>query len=265
MRGNVSEGRALADAALALGGGRPEARVRAANGAGILAGEQGDFTAARAHFEESLALARELGEPDREARASNNLAILALYEGDYEAAMARYEEGTEVARQTGDRRGLSLMLLNLGIASDGAGHHERALEYLEEAMEIARDVDDAAHLGSIQRSFARVLLDVDAPRALALLHESLEIARAHADRDAIVEVLETAAAAADPATGALLWGAAAALRAESGAIRRPDDEPFAAQIEGRLREALGPDAFAAGLAEGAALTLDDAVERALAI
>ena len=269
MRGNIGEGRALADAALALGGGRPEDRARAANGAGILAGEQNDFTAAKAHFEESLALAREIGEVDREARASNNLAILAIYAGDYEAAIASYDKAVEIARRSGDQRGLSLMLLNLGIANDDAGHRERAIELLEEAMVIARDVADTGHLCSTQRSFARVLLDVDTPRALGLLHESLEIARDLGDRDAMVEALETAASATtnrgDPGTGALLWGAAAALRTEAGAIRRPDDEPFAAQVEATLRETLGPDAFAAGVAEGAALTLDDAVERALAI
>ena len=58
-RGNVAEGRELAEAALAAGEGPPELRMHVANGAGILAAEQGDFDAARAHFEEALELARD--------------------------------------------------------------------------------------------------------------------------------------------------------------------------------------------------------------
>ena len=106
-------------------------------------------------------------------------------------------------------------------------------------------------------------------RALAFLHESLELAREYADRNAIVELLETASAVAarrgDAATGALLWGAAGALRAESGAIRQPDEEAWASGAEVALREALGPDGFESGVVEGAALSFDEAVDRAWAI
>ena len=42
-RGNLTEGRELLAAALALGGGPPALRQRALNGAGAVAGEQGDF------------------------------------------------------------------------------------------------------------------------------------------------------------------------------------------------------------------------------
>ena len=53
LRGGVSEGRELCRDALALDGGTPEARLRASNGAGILAAEQGDFEAARVLFEDA--------------------------------------------------------------------------------------------------------------------------------------------------------------------------------------------------------------------
>ena len=106
-------------------------------------------------------------------------------------------------------------------------------------------------------------------RALAFLHESLDLAREHADRNAIVELLETASAVVaergDAATGALLWGAAGALRSESGAIRQPDEEAWASGAAAALREALGPDEFESGVVEGAALSFDEAVDRARAI
>ena len=268
-RGHVAEGRELAEAALAAGEGPPELQMHVKNGAGILAAEQGDFEAARAYFEATLELARELEHRPRIASSVTNLATLAMYAGDYEAAVARYEEASVISRELGDERQLSLALQNVGIAHEGAGHRDRAIEALEESLELARRVADPSHVVSVQRSLARFLLDDDPVRALAFLHESLELAREYADRNAIVELLETASAVAagrgDASTGALLWGAAGALRAESGAIRQPDEEAWASGAEAALREALGPDEFESGVVEGAALSFDEAVDRARAI
>jgi predicted ATPase/DNA-binding SARP family transcriptional activator len=267
-RGHVREGRELAEAALAAGEGPPELRMHVENGAGVLAAEQGDFEAARAHFETSLELARAHAHRARIAGTVTNLATLAMYAGDYEDAVARYEEASEVARELGDERQLSLAMQNVGIAHDGAGHRDRAIEALEESLALARRVADPSHLASVQRSLARMLLEEHPARALALLHESLELAHEHADRNAIVEALETASAAAagrgDAVTGALLWGTAGALRAESGATRQPDEEAWASRAEAALRDALGAE-FEPAVREGAALTGDEAVARALTI
>ena len=253
-RGHVAEGRVLAEAALRVQGGPPELRMHAVNAAGILAAEQGDFTAAREHFEASLALARTLGARDRIAGTVTNLATLALYAADHETAVSRYEEATAIARELGDERALSLAIQNLGIAHESAGQHPRAIAALEESVALAERAADPGHLASTQRTLARVLLDDDRPRALALLHESLERSQRLADRNAIVECLETAAAAAsDP----VLLAAAEALRAESGAVRQPDEQAWFARIETRLHD---PTARAAGVA----LTPEQAVVRAKA-
>ena len=94
LRGGVSEGRELCRDALALDGGSAEARLRASNGAGILAAEQGDFDAARVLFEDALARTRELGIREREARIVSNLGVLAVYRGDFEMAIALYADAT---------------------------------------------------------------------------------------------------------------------------------------------------------------------------
>ena len=57
-RGSLTEGRELLASALAFGGGPPALRQRALNGAGAVAGEQGDFDAAKALFEQSVELGR---------------------------------------------------------------------------------------------------------------------------------------------------------------------------------------------------------------
>ena len=266
MRGRLVEGRELVTSALALGGGPARDPAAGRNGAGILAAEMGDFEIARGYFEESLALAHETGEREREARAGNNLGILALYAGDFDTAVSRYEAAMELARELGDDRTISLMAQNLGLAYDGAGRPEEAIALMEESLKLAHGADDPAHLSSTMRALARTLLAVR-PRALA--HTAALRPRRSptsiGDNNAIAPCLDTAAALSeDPRAGAQMWGAADQLRREAGAIRQPDETAFAAQVESTLRGALGDEGFAAAVAEGAAMPIEQAVRQALA-
>jgi tetratricopeptide (TPR) repeat protein len=167
LRGNLTEGRALVGAAIAAGDGISATRISVLNGAGVLAGEQGDFAAAREHFEATLELARGLGLRDQLARAHANLGNLALYEGDADEAIRLYERSMELWREVGDEHGVSLLTQNLGIAHSGAGNHERAVELLEESVVLARRAADPAHISSTLRSLGRALLVSGADRGAA--------------------------------------------------------------------------------------------------
>jgi predicted ATPase/DNA-binding SARP family transcriptional activator len=264
MRGNVAEARALADAALALPGGPPPLRMSAANGAGVLAAEQGDFAAARRYFEESLTLARAQGARRDESRVAGNLGVLAVYAGDDEEAIRRYEDAAAIARELGDDRSLGLLLQNLGLVHAGTGNRAEAIALHEESLVTAAPSGDPALVASIQRSLARVLIDEDRRRAHELLRETLGDSHAMADAYGLTHCFETAAAlAADPLTGARLWGAAGALRTAAGGTRQPDEVAFAERVEGTLRNAVGPAAFTSAVAEGAALSQAEAVTLAL--
>ena len=127
-------------------------------------------------------------------------------------------------------------------------------------MAIARRAGDPAHIASTQRGLARLLLDSDPGRAATLLRESLAtLVRARRRQRDRRPASRPPRRCAEPPTGALLWGAAGALRAEAGATRQPDEVAFAARVEAALRDALGPEAFAAAVAEGAALPQAEAV------
>jgi predicted ATPase len=271
MRGSVSDGRALTAAALALPGAPARLRLQALNGAGVLAAEQGDFAGARAHFEEGLALGRELADAELLARIYGNLGNLAIYEDDIDGAVALYERSTEQWRVLGDDRGLSLILQNLGIAHGRAGRLERAVGLLRESVDLARRAGDPSHTASALRTLGRMLLQHGGDDAAVheLLHDSLRLSGDLADRPGIVETLETLAAVAgrrgDPGTGALLIGAAEAARAAAGATRQPDEDAWVLETERVLRRALGEQAYAEAVGEGGRLELADAVARALAI
>jgi tetratricopeptide (TPR) repeat protein len=265
LRGNLAEGRAFTDSALALAGGPPGLRQRALTAAAVLAAEQGEFAQARRLFEDSLELACEVGDRHREARARGNLGIIALYAGDHREAIRRYEQATEIMRELDDERDVALMTQNLGIAYNLAGDRERAITLLTESIERARKVGDPGHLASTLRSLGRVLAVDDPGTAITVLRENLELARDLNDSPALVETFETLAAVADPESGAVLVGAAAALRAAAGAIASPDEAAWLARTEADLRSALGDAAFAAGVDVGRRLAVDDAVARALAV
>ena len=153
--------------------------MHALNGAGILAAEQGDFAAARAHFEAALELARALGvaRPDR-GHGDQPREPRACTRATTRPRSRRYEEATAIARELGDERALSLALQNLGHRPRGR-RASRARDRRARGERRARRarVADPGHLASTQRTLARVLLDDDRARALALLHESLELAQ----------------------------------------------------------------------------------------
>lgn len=94
--GHLGEGRRALAAARARGSEAPaHFRVRAVTPAAALAAAQGDFAAARADFDESLRLRRELGDPEGIATALNNLGTLAFEQGDYDQAWAANAEALD--------------------------------------------------------------------------------------------------------------------------------------------------------------------------
>ena len=263
-RGNLAEGRAFAELALASGDGPSALRQRALNTAGVLAGEQGDFTAARALFAESLELAERTGAAGAVAGASTNLGIMALYAGDFAEAIRSYERALAHWRDAGDVGWVSVNTQNLGIAYSAAGEHERAIDLLGESVVLARQAGDPAHLSSTLRSLARaLLLGSRAPsQSLDLLQEGLALSLELDERPGILECLETLAAVVDPGTGAELIGAAEAARESAAAARQPDEEAWVADVKARLRDELGAEPFAAAVQVGRGLELRDAVARA---
>ncbi len=234
------------------------ARMRAANGAGVLAAEQGDFAAARAYFEESLALARSSGGDGVTASRGRRQPRQprALRGRLRRRRSARYEAGAAISARARRRRAaLSLMLQNLGIAhaeagapraGDRAARRERR-HRPPRRRPGARDLDPAhARAAAAGRRRARAGAG-DAARgdgALAQLNE----------RPGLTESLETVSAVAarqgDPRTAALLIGAAGALRTAAGGIRQPDEDAWVQRIVADLREALGDDGLRRGRSRG---------------
>jgi tetratricopeptide (TPR) repeat protein len=192
IRGYQSEGRKWLERALASLGRTPvdvtntsgahaQASALALHRAGMLAWHQGDISAARQQFEESLALSRThedisgatlalaclaAGVQDQKEYpvlrvqleecvalvkkagdtwvAAFALSFLGhgLFEPDPEIARSRNEESVRLFRQVGDRWGTGFALMKLGEAAISRGEYESALAYFEESLSLHRELQD---------------------------------------------------------------------------------------------------------------------------
>jgi predicted ATPase/DNA-binding SARP family transcriptional activator len=264
IHGHLAEGRDALHAALALTPDEPsELRSQALNMAGILAGEQGDFEAARASIEAALADARTVGATRAISSALVNLGNLAFFRGDLDAARELYKESIGHFRSLGDLRGEALANENLGLMALTADDIPEAVTWLSAAVELARTGGDERELGASTRSLAAALLEMaKADEAETLLEESLELARRLGDAHGIAVSLETfaglAATAGEAERAATLFGASDAVRSAIGAQRQPDNQILYERWLARTLARLDTKAYSKRYEDGRALTTDEA-------
>lgn len=141
-RGGAAEARETLSTALASGRGSPGLRVKALNAAGVLCGEALDVARAEAFFQEALELAGQLADRSHTARTLMNLGVVAVYNQDYPRALARYAEAGEIWQELGAPHGQSIMCQNQAIAYEMMGEPDRALPLLEQSVELARAAGD---------------------------------------------------------------------------------------------------------------------------
>jgi predicted ATPase/DNA-binding winged helix-turn-helix (wHTH) protein/Tfp pilus assembly protein PilF len=140
--GDYAAAWALFEESLALGRARGDTRgmATALNNLGWVATHRGDLTEARALSEESLALGRALGTAEGIATSLNNLGFVAYFQGAYAAAAALHQESLEHWRALGDTRGIAIASCNIGRIAHRQGDYGRATALLEEGLGLLRDV-----------------------------------------------------------------------------------------------------------------------------
>ena len=140
MRGPYAVAEDLATAALALPDLAPATSATLADVLGTALQASGRGEEARAHYEEALAIHRELGDRRTEGAALRNLGSLRRIEGRPDGARAHYRESLAIAREVGDRDFEGLVLGNLGNLHLSRGRPDEARACFEEALAIAREI-----------------------------------------------------------------------------------------------------------------------------
>ncbi|BDI30811.1 hypothetical protein CCAX7_28620 [Capsulimonas corticalis] len=125
------------------------ARARALFGEAILAQRQGDDTAARSQFEQSLSIFRELGDTMQIASTLGSLGDVTHRQGDHDAARALYEEAQTLYQSTvGDFQNAEnndrncAGLSHLGLLAFNRGDYVSASELGEQSLDLHRTLGD---------------------------------------------------------------------------------------------------------------------------
>lgn len=191
VRGYFTEGREWLAAGLNRAPQNTSARARALNGAAVLARNQGDYAAAQALSEQSLAMKRELGDRQGVAAALNTLATLALQRSDYAAAKPFYQESLQIERSMGSRQGVTASLIGLANVALEQGDYGAARRLYLESLTIKRDLRDKRGIATSLAGLGAVAFCLaDFPAARISLQESLDIRRELGDRRGIANCLE---------------------------------------------------------------------------
>jgi len=185
MRGHLTEGRERYGGLLS----HPEAQERtgargmALNGAGLLAYFQGDSVSARARFEESLGIKRELGDRPGIANSLNNLGLVAHDQGDYTSALSLYAESLAIMRELGNKTGIANTLNNMGTIAQEQGDYASARARFEESLALRRELGDRSSIAYSLQNLGNVAKATgDYASALSRYTESMAILGELGDR-----------------------------------------------------------------------------------
>ena len=269
-RGHYSEGRGRLAALLkstSNASGSP--RAKALYTAGYLAVWQGDYGAGRAFYEQSLTTWQKLADKQGIALVLGGLGLLASDQGDQARARACFEESLTLQQDVGDKGGVAICLLNLGVVARRQGDlAEARMRYLE-SLNILRELGDQATIATVLHNLGFVA-SLQGERASQRSYEveSLTIRQELGDKRGIADSLHAfsgiAMAYGRAKRAARLLGAADALRETTGAALSPAYLSTHTPGVDRVRSKLGDEIFAEMLAQGRAMTLEQAIEYALA-
>lgn len=236
---------------------------------GFVQYRQGEQIEAQRSYEASLVLARRIGFDYGTGRALNHLGLLALDTGDHAAARELFEEALPLFKTTDDTLNVAMSLCYLGSASLVAGAlapaqawYERALSYTEHSGVRRARVMALAGLGEI--AFVREEYE----SAHGFYAESLSTAHRDADYQGVINGIEglaaLAAACGEAARALRLAAAVDQLRIALGAPALPAEAARFARRLGRARRACSDDLRKALQVEGRIMSVDMAIEHALA-
>ena len=183
--------------------------------------------------------------------------------------MAYVEEGLELLERENDRAGIAQALNAVGELARHSGDHDRAIKAFEDGLSIARELDDVLREILILDSLTYMAIyDDDVEKADALSHEAFTLTIEVDHRPHIPAAIAAAAAVSmaegHPNRAARLLGASHAVFEAYGFAARVSDRPDISRTTSMVQDALDSDAFDVAWAEGLEMSMEDAIDYALA-
>jgi predicted ATPase len=266
-RGHWQEGDAWLAVALerASSSSATETRMILLRWAATRAAATGDYPRSDALIAEWLQLAEQAEDEGEVLLAMNSAAFNASDQGELERARSEFVAIRERAVEIGDREMVAFATVNLGMVAMGAGDFQSSLEHYAYGAELFRDMGDGGGVSvALEGCGWSATALGDMLRAEGFFREALLVAgRLRSIRVAATSACglgATLIAAQDAERGAQLIGAAGALLEELGYAAEGLEEEIRDRAIADGVAALGADAFAAALARGEGMTLEEIVE-----
>jgi predicted ATPase/DNA-binding CsgD family transcriptional regulator len=268
---HLSEGRHWLEHALASNLSAPDAaRAKAMVGLGTLAHAQGDESRPLVLLAEGIALLRALGDQWSTAFALSVRGNLAEDAGHYVEAATLFAEANALFDEAGDQVNVAVTLYHLGVVAFGQEHLEQAEARLEEALQLSRGVHDPwgsasslAYLGLVRS--VRGDLDGAAEALREALDLFVRVGSTERIADVLCRVAVWARARGEPVPALRLFAAAETLGTRIGAVQALPERAIYERVLSVFERAMVPDEFAAAMAEGRELSLEQAVAEAAAL
>ncbi len=227
---------------------------------------QGEYSAARSHFEEALRIYQKQGRGIWDADPLCALAENHIAQGELSAARARLQEALAHTQASENTWLHALVGYFQGVLAYYEGDTESAAALLEETVRLARESQYKPDLARSLIALSRVTHERgDARQATALLREGLGLFRELGHKLGMTTALEglaELAAAENAKRAASLFGAAGAIREAIGAPLPPVDSGAQERDLAAVRAHLTEEAFARAWAEGQAMSLEQATRYA---
>jgi predicted ATPase/class 3 adenylate cyclase len=265
QRGHLTGGRTWLEGFLdSTDGVRADIRAKAHGAAGSLAYWQADYQGTEQHYEESLAIYRELEDRQGIADALYNLAFVPIARGTaLDRAVALLEEAREMYEELADAGGVSRAKADTAYVFMMQGKPAVALPLLLEAAERSRKLGDLFRLSDdlIAVGQAHRLLGNHAEARRAYLEglDILERGDIPAGIATVVQMMASLESALGRHERAMrMLGAAEAIQESIGASH-PHDAAMLGDPIGAARTTIGGETADRALAEGRAMTREEAV------
>ena len=233
----------------------------------------GDAPRATTLLEESLALSRRVGDTARLAYALLALALTILIHAihsDAPRARSLLEESLLLFRQERIEAGMAWSFYGLGLWHFQQGDAATARALFEESMALYRGLGQRMWAVLPLYRLVKVAAQMgDLPAAYAFSQASLAVCQEFDDQQSSATCLEgwgaVVARQGHAAWAAQVWGAAEARRAAGGPsylpqlLTMPGERADEERMRALVRAELGEQAFAHALAEGRAMTPEQAL------
>ena len=273
IRGHYAEGRRWLEHALARSGDLPvHARLTAIFGASLLAWRQSDYARAKTLASALLDDRRAAGDDIGTADALMHLGLVALRgEDDFPTATSLFEQTLALATAAKDRWRTGMALAQLSAVARYQGLYDAAVTRADEARGIFDELDAPGQVLYAQRLRGHAMLargDLDQAgqvyRECLVPFQRERLGLTWSAMECVEGLAAIARHRGQAERAARLFAAADNFRQTRGYPRRALDQRRSAEQIADARTALGDAVFESASAEGRRMTLEEAVDYALA-